>query len=162
MNRIGRGYSFEALCAKILFTEGPHKHEQTPHCQRGNEHRQEHPCKASARAGAETRRQRDRHAGPHPRALQHAPPERRAHQIGQPLAGRLRRERPDGAGDDGDGLGDTSDTDGELYDDEVGNGRSGRLVLGDGGEDFWAEDVGVDGAGASAEEAAVHLVDDDG
>jgi len=27
MNRIGRGYSFEALCAKILFTEGPHKRE---------------------------------------------------------------------------------------------------------------------------------------
>lgn len=26
MNRIGRGYSFEALRAKILFTEGPHKH----------------------------------------------------------------------------------------------------------------------------------------
>jgi uncharacterized protein DUF5709 len=82
--------------------------------------------------------------------------------IGQPLAGRLRRERPDGAADDGDGLGDTSDTDGELYDDEVGGGRSGRLVLREGGEDFWADDVGVDGAGASAEEAAVHLVDDNG
>ncbi len=27
MNRIGRGYSFEALRAKILFTEGPSKHE---------------------------------------------------------------------------------------------------------------------------------------
>jgi len=26
MNRIGRGYSFEALRAKILFTEGVHKH----------------------------------------------------------------------------------------------------------------------------------------
>lgn len=26
MNRLGRGYSFEALRAKILFTEGPHKH----------------------------------------------------------------------------------------------------------------------------------------
>jgi hypothetical protein len=82
--------------------------------------------------------------------------------IGQPLAGRLRRERPDGDDDDGDGLGDASDTDGELYDEEVGGGRSGRLVLRDGGEDFWADDVGVDGAGASAEEAAVHLVDDDG
>ncbi len=27
MNRIGRGYSFEALRAKILFTEGAHKSE---------------------------------------------------------------------------------------------------------------------------------------
>jgi hypothetical protein len=27
MNRIGRGYSFEALRAKILFTEGPRKHQ---------------------------------------------------------------------------------------------------------------------------------------
>jgi transposase len=26
MNRLGRGYSFEALRAKILFTEGLHKH----------------------------------------------------------------------------------------------------------------------------------------
>jgi hypothetical protein len=38
-------------------------------------------------------------------------------------------------GDDlgGDGLGDTSDTDGELLDDEVGNFRAGRLVAGEGG-----------------------------
>ncbi|GAA4755613.1 hypothetical protein GCM10023199_38950 [Actinomycetospora chibensis] len=63
--------------------------------------------------------------------------------------------------DDGDGLGDESDTDGELRDDEVGDERSGRLVLSEDGEDFFAEDVGVDGAGASAEEAAIHLVDDD-
>ena len=28
MNRPGRGYSFEALRAKILFTEGAHKHSQ--------------------------------------------------------------------------------------------------------------------------------------
>ena len=27
--------------------------------------------------------------------------------------------------------------------------------------DQWAFDVGIDGAGASAEEAAVHIVDDD-
>ena len=37
---------------------------------------------------------------------------------GQPLAGRLRREQPDDSGTAyGDGLGDTSDTDGELWDD---------------------------------------------
>lgn len=27
MNRLGRGYSFEVLRAKILFTEGAHKHK---------------------------------------------------------------------------------------------------------------------------------------
>ncbi|NMO92240.1 hypothetical protein HH311_20920 [Actinomycetospora sp. TBRC 11914] len=87
---------------------------------------------------------------------------------GEPLDGRLRREVPDASFDDegspdrGDGLGDESDTDGELYDDEVGEARAGRLVLRDDGEDFWADDIGVDGAGASAEEAAVHLVDDEG
>ncbi len=35
MNRLGRGYSFEALRAKILFTEGIHKkHRQRPKFQR--------------------------------------------------------------------------------------------------------------------------------
>src|SRR5437763_12642122 len=42
----------------------------------------------------------------------------------------------------------------------------GRLVIGDidasdPSSDYWAHDVGVDGAGASAEEAAVHVVSDD-
>ena len=83
---------------------------------------------------------------------------------GEPLADRLRREVPDQDvedRDEGDGLGDETDTDGELRDDEVGDDRSGRLVLREDGEDFFADDVGVDGAGASAEEAAVHLVEDD-
>jgi hypothetical protein len=50
---------------------------------------------------------------------------------------------------------------------EVGGERSGRLVAPDEGahlddeKDLVAEDVGIDGAGASAEEAAVHVVDDD-
>lgn len=50
---------------------------------------------------------------------------------------------------------------------EVGTERAGRLVDEDAGlgEDVEAEmiadDVGVDGAGASAEEAAVHVVDED-
>ncbi|HVV19682.1 MAG TPA: DUF5709 domain-containing protein, partial [Pseudonocardiaceae bacterium] len=58
--------------------------------------------------------------------------------------------------------GDTSDTDGELYDDEVGTDRSGRLVEDeDARDDYFATDVGIDGAGASAEEAAVHVVPDD-
>ena len=69
--------------------------------------------------------------------------------------------------DDSDGLGDTSDTDGELVDDEVGGERSGRLVAPDEGahedeeKDLVATDVGIDGGAASAEEAAMHVVDED-
>jgi hypothetical protein len=50
---------------------------------------------------------------------------------------------------------------------EVGGVRSGRLVAPDEGAhedsetDLVAEDIGIDGAGASAEEAAVHVVDDE-
>jgi hypothetical protein len=87
---------------------------------------------------------------------------------GESLDGRLAREVPDGwsPDDDGDGLGDSSDTDGELWDDEVGDARAGRLLARDNGgtsdddEELWASDVGIDGAGASAEEAAIHIVGD--
>jgi hypothetical protein len=80
----------------------------------------------------------------------------------EPLDGRLARELPDGAADEGDGLGDASDTDGELWDDEVGEVRAGRLRARDEGPDadLWASDAGVDGAGATAEEAAMHIVGD--
>ena len=81
---------------------------------------------------------------------------------GESLDGRLRREESLPDDDEGDGLGDASDTDGELLDDdEVGDVRSGRLVLRDGADDSFADDVGVDGAGASAEEAAMHVVGDE-
>ncbi len=56
---------------------------------------------------------------------------------------------------------------GELIDDEVGNARSGRLVAPDEGAhsdvdgQLNADDVGIDSAAASAEEAAVHVVPDD-
>jgi Family of unknown function (DUF5709) len=52
-------------------------------------------------------------------------------------------------------------------DDEVGDDRSGRLVDPDEGsgedteKDLVGDDVGIDGAAASAEEAAVHVVPDD-
>lgn len=55
---------------------------------------------------------------------------------------------------------------GELIDDEVGDARAGRLVAPDKGigadvdEQVIAEDVGIDSAAASAEEAAVHVVPD--
>ena len=95
----------------------------------------------------------------------------REEEAGESLSGRLARELPDGTRDDGDGLGDASDTDGELLDDEVGDDRAGRLADGDGeGSDdggladreaeLYAEDEGVDGGAASAEEAAVHVVRD--
>ncbi len=50
---------------------------------------------------------------------------------------------------------------------EVGTARSGRLVAPDEGagedteKDLVADDIGIDGAAASAEEAAVHVVDDE-
>lgn len=60
-----------------------------------------------------------------------------------------------------------ADVDPEVYDDEVGGERSGRLVAPDEGlgEDtekaLVGDEVGIDGAAASAEEAAVHVVEDD-
>ncbi|ELS51408.1 DUF5709 domain-containing protein [Streptomyces viridochromogenes] len=89
--------------------------------------------------------------------------ERRA---GETLDQRLAEEQPDLAVPDGDGIGD-HDVDGELLDNEVGAMRSGRLVAPDEGahEDeesaLVATDVGIDGAAASAEEAAMHIVDED-
>jgi hypothetical protein len=53
-----------------------------------------------------------------------------------------------------------------LDDGEVGAERAGRLVDPDAGfgedteKDLVGDDVGIDGAGASAEEAAVHVVED--
>lgn len=91
----------------------------------------------------------------------------REESAGEGLRGRLSRELPDGDDDEaGDGLGDTSDTDGELLDDEVGGRRAGRLVEDDGAWDdeepeLHASDVGIDTGAASAEEGAVHVVPDD-
>ncbi|MHB9863331.1 DUF5709 domain-containing protein [Streptomyces sp. YIM S03343] len=86
---------------------------------------------------------------------------------GESLDQRLAEELPDPAAPDGDGIGDCAGTDGEALDNEVGAARSGRLVAPDEGahEDeesaLIATDVGIDGAAASAEEAAMHIVDDD-
>ena len=50
---------------------------------------------------------------------------------------------------------------------EVGNARAGRLVADEDGsdddfhQDMEGHDVGIDGAGASAEEAAVHIIDEE-
>jgi hypothetical protein len=56
---------------------------------------------------------------------------------------------------------------GDEFDGEVGDDRAGRLVSPDEGahvdteKDLVADDVGIDGAAASAEEAAVHIVEEE-
>lgn len=55
----------------------------------------------------------------------------------------------------------------DLDDGEVGTRRSGRLVDPDRGggvdeeSDLFGSDVGIDGAGSSAEEAAVHIIEEE-
>ncbi|GAA0467426.1 DUF5709 domain-containing protein [Streptomyces olivaceiscleroticus] len=88
---------------------------------------------------------------------------------GESLDDRLAEEVPDVTPPDGDGIGDAPDTDGEPVDDQVGEDRAGRIVGGDQGfpargrnaNDVVARDVGIDGGAAGAEEAAVHVVDDE-
>ncbi|MFG3281285.1 DUF5709 domain-containing protein [Streptomyces sp. NPDC048111] len=69
--------------------------------------------------------------------------------------------------DEADGSADAEIEDAAFDDAEVGDRRAGRLVAPDEGahedaeKDMLASDMGIDGAGASAEEAAVHLIEDD-
>lgn len=86
---------------------------------------------------------------------------------GESLDERLAEEVPDTAPEAaGDGYGDSQDTEGEPVDPEAGSRRAGRLLAPDQGLERpvegsgVAQDVGIDGAAASAEEAAVHVVDD--
>lgn len=72
---------------------------------------------------------------------------------GETLDQRLAQEEPEIVADEG-----------EIVGGEVGDERAGRLVEDDEGarpdtdRDLFATDVGVDGAGASAEEAAMHVI----
>lgn len=83
------------------------------------------------------------------------------------LARRLAREVPDVTDRwDGDGIGDSTDSDGEPIDGQVGDRRAGRLVAvdvdpTDPTTDYRAHDVGIDGGAASAEEAAIHIIVDE-
>jgi len=79
----------------------------------------------------------------------------------------LSEEEPDPAmqlDDEDSGADISEDFSGE---DEVGDRRAGRLVAPDEGvnvddePDLLATDVGIDGSAASAEEAAVHVIDDE-
>ncbi|MCH0557420.1 DUF5709 domain-containing protein [Streptomyces sp. MUM 16J] len=102
-----------------------------------------------------------------PWAVEHVGVTATERKAGETLDQRLAEELPDLATPAGDGIGDCDGTDGELLDNEVGGLRSGRLVAPDEGahEDeeaaLVATDVGIDGAAASAEEAAMHIVDED-
>ncbi|GAA4791027.1 MULTISPECIES: DUF5709 domain-containing protein [Streptomyces] len=85
--------------------------------------------------------------------------------VGETLDQRLAQELPDTAAPDGDGIGDLADGDGELLDGNSGRDRAGRLTAVDDiaprrRNDTVARDVGIDGGAASAEEAAMHVVDD--
>ncbi|MFJ5273246.1 DUF5709 domain-containing protein [Streptomyces sp. NPDC088358] len=102
-----------------------------------------------------------------PWAVEHSGVTASERRHGETLDQRLAEELPDVVEPDGDGIGDYQDGDGEPLDNEVGAARSGRLVAPAEGahEDdesgLIATDVGIDGAAASAEEAAMHIVDED-
>jgi hypothetical protein len=96
-------------------------------------------------------------------------------QSGESLDQLLAEEEPDVAGDEddepigdlgGDEYAGDEDVDGLLLDDGP-DPRAGRLVAEDEGAhpdeeaDLVARDSGIDGGGATAEEAAMHVVDDD-
>ena len=86
---------------------------------------------------------------------------------GETLDQRLAQEIPDVSEPAGDDIGDLPGGEGEPVDPEAGEERAGRLVAPDEGarsdadKEEVAEDVGIDGGAAGAEEAAVHVVDDD-
>ena len=74
---------------------------------------------------------------------------------GESLDERLAQEEPDEVVDP------EAPVDEYLDDGEVGDARTGRISDPDSGEDGIGDDVGIDGAGASAEEAAMHTIDDE-
>lgn len=86
---------------------------------------------------------------------------------GETLDQRLAQEVPDVTEPPGDEVGDLPQGEGEPLDPEAGEERAGRLVAPDEGahpdetKEEIAEDVGIDGGAAGAEEAAVHVVDED-
>ncbi|MGW0686802.1 DUF5709 domain-containing protein [Streptomyces sp. NPDC002754] len=112
-----------------------------------------------------------------PLAVEHSGNTAAERQAGETLDERLAEERPDpvvdayetleSGGEDGDGVGDLHEGEGEPQDSEVGTERAGRLVAPDEGahedaeKDMLARDAGYGGGAASAEEAAIHVVDDD-
>lgn len=83
---------------------------------------------------------------------------------GGSLAHRVAAEEPDPSFDTTEPDVDAVEP-GERYLGEVGDRRAGRLVSTDAGDaddesELWAGDVGIDGGAASAEEAAVHVIEE--
>jgi hypothetical protein len=98
-----------------------------------------------------------------------SPPEREPDHLrhpdgGESLETRLEEEQPE-VWEDAEAEADADIVDGDVGG-EVGAERSGRLVAPDEGVhedvegDLVAEDEGIDGAGASAEEAAMHTIEE--
>ncbi|MGW7522281.1 DUF5709 domain-containing protein [Streptomyces sp. NPDC054783] len=86
---------------------------------------------------------------------------------GETLDERLGQEAADVTAPPGDDVGDLPGGEGEPLDPEAGGPRAGRLVAPDEGahtvttKEEVARDVGVDGGAAGAEEAAVHVVEEE-
>ncbi|CAL9659200.1 DUF5709 domain-containing protein [Streptomyces griseomycini] len=86
---------------------------------------------------------------------------------GETLDQRLSQEVPDVSAAEGDDVGDLPGGEGEPVDPEAGTDRAGRLVAPDEGartdttKEAVAEDVGIDAGAAGAEEAAMHVVEDE-
>ncbi|MFD8393195.1 DUF5709 domain-containing protein [Streptomyces sp. NPDC059680] len=86
---------------------------------------------------------------------------------GETLDERLGQEVADVSAPPGDDIGDLPGGEGEPLDPEAGGSRAGRLVAPDEGahpdtsKEEVARDVGVDGGAAGAEEAAVHVVEEE-
>ena len=81
---------------------------------------------------------------------------------GETIDDRLRQEEPE-VWEDAEAESEAEILDGPV-EGEVGDERTGRLLASDEGDDveqdLVAEDEGIDGAGASAEEAAVHTIEE--
>jgi hypothetical protein len=101
----------------------------------------------------------------------YSPPERETDHLRHPEGGESLEERLDEEEPEVwaqvDAEADADILDGDVGG-EVGGPRTGRLMAPDQGtgedvdSEMVAEDEGIDGAGASAEEAAMHTIEDDG
>jgi len=77
---------------------------------------------------------------------------------GETIDERLRQEEPE-VWEEAEAEADAEILDGPVGG-EVGDERTGRLMATDDTTDAYAEDEGIDGAGASAEEAAMHTIEE--
>jgi hypothetical protein len=94
--------------------------------------------------------------------------QRRGESLDERLAEEL-PDQPDPRDEVADGIGDAPDGEGEPLDPQAGDARSGRLIGADEGfpsppedgtDDVTASEAGLAGGAASAEEAAMHTVED--